>query len=48
MGSQKIVGAGPTRDVLTTGLLSQAYGREIDVQWTPNANGRLVAMCTST
>jgi len=48
MGSQKIVGAGPTREVLTTGLLSQAYGREIDVQWTPNANGRLVAMCTSS
>jgi iron complex transport system ATP-binding protein len=48
MGDHKIVGAGPTREVLTSGLLSRAYGTSINVQWSHDANGREIAMCTSS
>jgi iron complex transport system ATP-binding protein len=48
MGDHKIVGTGPTREVLTTQLLSQAYGNKINVQWTSDSNGRDIAMCTSS
>lgn len=48
MGDHKIVGAGPTKEILTTELLSQAYGKAINVQWATDSNGREVAMCTSS
>lgn len=48
MGDHKIVGMGPTKEILTTQLLSQAYGKTINVQWSLDASGREIAMCTSS
>ena len=48
MGDHKIVGMGPTKEILTTQLLSQAYGKTISVQWSSDAGGREIAMCTSS
>ena len=48
MGDHKIVGMGPTKEILTTQLLSQAYGKTISVQWSVDAGGREIAMCTSS
>lgn len=47
MGNQKIVGAGTTKEILTADLLSRAYGKTINVQWTADASGREMAMCSS-
>ena len=47
MGEHAIVGAGPTREILTSELLSNAYGTAINVQWTSDPSGRDIAMCTS-
>ncbi len=47
MGDHKIVGRGPTKEILTTQLLSQAYGKTINVQWSSDASGREIAVCTS-
>jgi len=47
MGDHKIVAAGPMREVLTPVLLSQAYGRKINVYWSQETNGREMAICTS-
>jgi iron complex transport system ATP-binding protein len=47
MGDHKIVGAGPTREIFTPELLSQAYGTAINVQWSTDSTGRDIAMCTS-
>lgn len=48
MGAGKIVGAGPTREILTPDLLSQAYGQAINVSWATDTRGREIAMCTSS
>jgi hypothetical protein len=47
MGEHAIVGAGPTKEILTSELLSNAYGTAINVQWTSDPSGRDIAMCTS-
>jgi iron complex transport system ATP-binding protein len=48
MGAGKIVGTGPTREILTSGLLSNAFGTAINVQWSKNSRGREIAVCTSS
>jgi iron complex transport system ATP-binding protein len=48
MGAHKIVGAGPTREILTPELLSQAYGQAINVAWGIDTSGREIAMCTAS
>lgn len=48
MGDHKIVGAGPTKQVLTTESLSNAYDKAISVQWSMDALGREIAMCTAS
>jgi iron complex transport system ATP-binding protein len=48
MGAHKIVGAGPTKEIFTPEMLSNAYGQTISVQWTTDASGRKIAVCTSS
>jgi ABC-type cobalamin/Fe3+-siderophores transport system ATPase subunit len=44
MGDHKIFSAGPTEEILTAELLSQAYGETISLQWTTNTRGREIAV----
>ena len=46
MGDHTVIGSGPTREVLTTELLSLAYGKTINVSWSLGALGREIAICT--
>lgn len=48
MGDQKVVETGPIREVFKTELLSQAYGKKINVDWSPDPKGREFAVCTSS
>lgn len=48
MGAGKIVGAGPTREILVPDLLTHAYGQAINVSWSKDTRGREIAVCTSS